>query len=55
MPPSIANSSETDLRKKTSLKQRQKSPEIMPPVTKNKSVDSNTEIKNTSVDFNMLI
>ena len=35
-------SNETDLQKKVSLKQKQKSPQIMPLVAKNKNVDSNT-------------
>ena len=54
LPPSMANSSKTDLMKKPLLKQKQRSPQIMPPVAKNIKVDSNTEIKNTSVDFNTL-
>ena len=50
----MANSSKTDLMKKPLLKQKQRSPQIMPPVAKNIKVDSNTEIKSTSVDFNTL-
>ena len=33
---------------------KKKSPQIMPPVAKNKMVDSNTGIENTSDDFNPL-
>ena len=50
----MLNSSITDLKKKTSLK-RKCSPQLMPPVAKKKNVDTNTEIENTSVDFNTLI
>ena len=48
------NSSETDPKKKASLKKTQKRRQIMPPVTKNKKVDSNAEIENSSVDFSTL-
>ena len=41
LPPSMRNSSKTDSKKKASLKQRQKSPEIMPLVAKIKKIDSN--------------
>ena len=53
LPPTMPNSSITDLKKKTSLK-RKYSPQLMPPVAKKKNVDTNTEIENTSVDFNTL-
>ena len=43
-----------ELKKKASPKQKQKGPQIMPQVAKNKDVDSDTEIENTSVDFNTL-
>ena len=45
---SSVNSSETDLKKKSLLKQ--KSIQIIPPLAKNKRVGSNKEIENTSVD-----
>ena len=32
----------------------QKRPKIMPPVARNKNIDSNAEIENTSVDSNTL-
>ena len=35
LPPSMANSSDTDLKKEASLKQNQKSPQIMSPVDRN--------------------
>ena len=41
--------SETDLKKKPWLKQKQKSPQVMPPVAKNKKIDSNTKIENAVV------
>ena len=49
--PSMTNNTETDLREKASLKQRQTSLRIMTPVAKNKKIDSNTEIENTSADL----
>ena len=49
--PSMTNNTETDLREKASLKQRQKSLRIMTTVAKNKKIDSNTEIENTSADL----
>ena len=51
---STTNSSETNLKQKASLKQKQNCPKIMPPIVTNKKIDSNTEIQNTSVDFNKL-
>ena len=51
IPPSMAKSSETDLKKKTYLKQKHDTsytsvaPQIMTPVAKNKKVDSNIKIE----------
>ena len=36
------------------LKQKQKNPQIMSAEVKSKTVNSNTEIENASIDFNML-
>ena len=33
------------------LKQKQKIPQMMQPIIKNKKVDSNTKIENTSIDL----
>ena len=49
--PSMTNNTETDLREKASLKQRQKSLRIMTPMAKNKKIDNNTEIENTSANL----
>ena len=49
--PSMTNNTETDLREKASLKQRQKSLRIMTPMAKNKKIDSNTEIENTTANL----
>ena len=51
LPKSMANSGETDFKKKTL---EQKSPQIKPIVAKNKKVDSSTEIENASVGLNTL-
>ena len=51
--PSIANGSETKLKKKASLEQN-KSHHIIPLSAKKKKTNNNTEIENTSVNFNML-
>ena len=40
----MANSSGTDLKKKASLRQKERSSQIIPTVTKNKKVGSSTEI-----------
>ena len=53
--PSMANSTETDFKKKNITKTKQKCSQMIPPVAKDKEVGSNTEIENTSVDFNTLI
>ena len=50
----MTNRSKTNLKKKGSLKQKRKSPWLMPPVAKNKTFDTSTEIENASVDFNTL-
>lgn len=49
--PSMTNNTETDLREKASLKQRQKSLRIMTPMAKNEKIDSNTEIENTTANL----
>ena len=54
LPPSTANSCETNLMKDESLKQKQISQKIIPPVAKNRKIRVNTEIENTRVDFNAL-
>ena len=41
--------SKIDIKKKPWLKQKQKSPQLMPPVAKNKKVDSNTKMESTAV------
>ena len=51
--PSVANGSETKLKKKASLEQK-KSHHIIPLSAKKKKTNNNTEIENTSVNFNML-
>ena len=51
--PSIANGRETKLKKKASLEQK-KSHHIIPLSAKKKKTNNNTEIENTSVNFNML-
>ena len=51
--PSIANGNETNLKKKASLEQK-KSHHIIPLSAKKKKTNNNTEIENTSVNFNML-
>ena len=50
LPPYIANSGETDLKKKGSIKQKQKIPKIMLPVGKNKKVDRNTEVESINTN-----
>ena len=50
---SMVNSRATDLKKKVSLKEKQKSSQIMPPRTKNKRLTA-IQIENTSVDLNTL-
>ena len=52
VPPSMANSNETDMQKKSSLKYKQINPQITTIVTQNKKVDSNKETENTNVDLN---
>ena len=42
---SMENSKETDLKTKTSLKQKQNSPQVTAPVDKMKKVDRNIEIE----------
>ena len=54
LPPSTAYSSETDLMKDASLKQKQISQKIIPSVAKNRKIHKNTEIENTRFDFNTL-
>ena len=54
LPPSMAISSETNLKKKGTLKQKKESQRIIPSMAKNEKVDSNIEIENTSGDFNTL-
>ena len=52
VPPSMANSNETDMQKKSSLKYKQINPQITTIVTQNKKVNSNKETENTNVDLN---
>ena len=51
--PSIANGNETNLKKKASLEQK-KSHHIIPLSAKKTKTNNNTEIENTSANFNML-
>ena len=52
--PTIANTSENNIKKKVSLKQNRKLALIMLPVAKEKTVESNTELENTSANINKL-
>ena len=52
LPPSMVNSSETDLKKKASLNQNQKSPQIISPVAKKKLRPRQN--KKIQTDFSML-